>query len=82
MFFQFSIFLFALIGLPDWWIYRVMKKKDCGFWSFVFLLLPSVVSVGLLVSLLCGVRSLVAFKCLFILLILISVPKLFYPLIS
>lgn len=82
VFFKIAISLFALIALSDWWTFHEMRKKRINFFGYVLIFLPSLVCALHLILLLCGERSMYSFRIVSGTILLFTVPKLVFTIIS
>lgn len=80
--FRFILLMILLLVLPDWYIWHFFTRQQHGIWRTLLLVLPTLAGLLCLLLLVLQVRVPLLIQLVFILLICVSVPKLFFVLID
>lgn len=80
--FRFFFLIILLLVIPDLYIWWLHTRPQEGVWRTVVLWLPTALTLGMIVLMLPGLRSVTLMQLAFILLVCVTVPKLAFLLVD
>ena len=80
--FRFFFLLLLFLILPDVYLWWNFTRSQAGIWRTILVLLPTIMTLGCMLLLICQVRISLLMQLAFILMICIAVPKLVFVLVD